>query len=110
MSLRSSNYSKNEILALVFVFHSTFLPRETFSLFHWGDVGRSMFDVHLFQQTFHSPSGAKNNLALIKGGPGHGIETFIRLFCHGFLYFKQISVIILDENNQIISLGNTFNS
>jgi len=64
MSLRSSNYSKNEIFALIFVFHSTFLPRETFFLFHWGDVGRSMFtrlrrrqrrpgfDVHLFQQTF----------------------------------------------------------
>jgi hypothetical protein len=36
MSLRSSNYF-NRIFAFVFVFHSTF------------DVGRSMFDVHLFQ-------------------------------------------------------------
>ena len=25
--------------------HSTFLPRETFFLFNWGDVERSMFDV-----------------------------------------------------------------
>jgi len=24
-----------------------------------------MFDVHLFQQTLNSPSGAKNNLALM---------------------------------------------
>ena len=36
MSLRSSNYF-NRILILVFVFHSTL------------DVGRSMFDVHLFK-------------------------------------------------------------
>jgi len=27
--------------------HSTFLPRETFFLFHWGDVERSMFDVQI---------------------------------------------------------------
>jgi hypothetical protein len=57
----------NEILALVFVFHSTFLPRETFFLFHLGDVGRSMFDVHFFQQTFLSPSIEKNNLAFMRG-------------------------------------------
>ena len=38
----------NEILALVFVFHSTF------------DVGRSMFDVHFFQSLL-----GKNNLALM---------------------------------------------
>jgi len=25
-----------------------------------------MFDVHLFQQTFHSPSGAKNELVSIQ--------------------------------------------
>ena len=69
-----------------------------------------MFDVHLFQQTFLSPSSAKNNLASMRGSQGHRKEVLIRLFCYGFLYFKQISVIILDENNQIISLGNTFNS
>jgi hypothetical protein len=55
MSLRSSSYSKNEVLALVFVFHSTF------------DVGRWMFDVHLFQQTFLSLSRSKNNLPLMRG-------------------------------------------
>ena len=52
MSLRSVIFF-NEILAPVFVFHSTFLPRETFFLFHWGDVGRSslgLFDVYLFKQ------------------------------------------------------------
>jgi len=39
------------------VFDSSFLPRETLFLFHWGDVGRWMFDVHLFF-LFFSPSGA----------------------------------------------------
>ena len=91
MSLRSLNYSKNEILALVFVFHSTF------------DVGRWMFDVHLFQ-SFRR----KKYLSAYEGRQGHEKRVLTRLFGHGFLYFKQISVIILNENNQIISPGYTF--
>jgi len=41
--------SFNEILALVFVFHSSFLPCETFFYF----TG-AMLDVHHFQKTFHT--------------------------------------------------------
>jgi len=48
MSLRSSNYFFffSAFRGAGRFFHSTFLPRETFYLFHWGDVGRSMFDVY----------------------------------------------------------------
>jgi hypothetical protein len=40
----STIYNKDKASRLP---HSTFLPRETFFLFHWGDVERSMFDVQI---------------------------------------------------------------
>jgi len=40
----STIYNKDKAKRLP---HSTFLPRETFFLFHWGDVERSMFDVQI---------------------------------------------------------------
>ena len=70
--------SFNEILALVFVFHSMF------------DVGRSMFDVHLF----HSPSQAKTTYPY-----GGLFSTPVRKLAI-YRYFFPIACEICPPTNQ----------